>query len=112
MNRREKDLLTVLMAAVGLVWLILLPGCPVRNLTGIPCPGCGMSRAWWAWLRLDVDAAFAYHPMFWAVPVFFWLFRRDFRPFRRSGANLALVLGLAAGLVGCWWFRLYFGLIK
>lgn len=112
MNRREKDFLTVVMVILGLAWLVLRPGCPLRNLTGIPCPGCGMSRAWLALLRLDVGSALAYHPMFWAVPVFFWLFRRDFRPFRRSWANLALVLGLAAGLLGCWGLRLYFGLIK
>lgn len=44
-------------------------GCPFRNLTGFPCPGCGMTRAWFAFLRLDILAAFRYHPMFWSVPV-------------------------------------------
>ncbi len=38
--------------------------CPIKFLTGISCPGCGMSRAWLAALRLDWRAAFAFHPLF------------------------------------------------
>ena len=42
-------------------------GCPFYRLTGIPCPGCGMTRAFLAAARLDFGAAFAYHPLF---PIF------------------------------------------
>lgn len=42
--------------------------CPILFLTGISCAGCGMSRAWLSLLRLDVSAAFRYHPLFW-MPV-------------------------------------------
>ena len=38
--------------------------CPIKFLTGISCPGCGMSRAWLAALRLDWRVAFAFHPLF------------------------------------------------
>jgi|GEM_PF-359719 hypothetical protein len=44
-------------------------GCPLRFLTGIPCPGCGMTRAWLAILHLDVAGAAAWHPLFWALPL-------------------------------------------
>ena len=44
-------------------------GCIFRFTTGVPCPGCGMTRAYAALLRGDVAAAFAYHPLFWTVPV-------------------------------------------
>lgn len=37
--------------------------CPIKYITGISCAGCGMSRAWLALLRLDVQAAFAFHPL-------------------------------------------------
>lgn len=37
--------------------------CPIKYFTGISCAGCGMSRAWLALLRLDLPAAFAYHPL-------------------------------------------------
>lgn len=106
MSRREKLLFLGILAGVLVVWMIFLPGCPFRNLTGIPCPGCGMSRAWWAFLRLDIREAFRQHPMFWAVPVFFWLFWRDFRPFRRRWANVALLTGMVCAFLLCYGYRL------
>ena len=35
---------------------------PVTDLFGFPCPGCGMTRATLALLRLDFVAAFKYNP--------------------------------------------------
>lgn len=43
-------------------------GCPFRHFTGIPCPGCGLTRAWWSALHLDFSTAFAYHPLFLLAP--------------------------------------------
>ena len=62
--------------ALFVAWLALYLldiGCIFRLMTGIPCPGCGMTRAWLAALRLDYAAAFAYHPLFWVVPIAFVL---------------------------------------
>lgn len=62
--------------ALFVAWLALYLldiGCVFRLMTGIPCPGCGMTRAWLAALRLDFTAAFAYHPLFWVVPIAFVL---------------------------------------
>lgn len=62
--------------ALFVAWLALYLldiGCVFRLMTGIPCPGCGMTRAWLAALRLDFAAAFAYHPLFWVVPIAFAL---------------------------------------
>ncbi len=52
--------------------------CPILFLMGISCAGCGMSRAWLPLLRLDISAAFSYHPLFWLpVPALLvFLFRR------------------------------------
>ncbi len=44
-------------------------GCPIRFFTGISCPGCGMSRALWALLRLDFPLAFEMHPLVFLLPV-------------------------------------------
>ena len=62
--------------ALFVAWLALYLldiGCIFRMMTGAPCPGCGMTRAWLAALRLDFAAAFAYHPLFWVVPIAFVL---------------------------------------
>ncbi len=37
--------------------------CPFANLTGHPCPGCGMTRAGLALLHLDMAHAVALHPL-------------------------------------------------
>lgn len=58
-------------AAIIVFYLILeLLGvtCPILYVTGVSCAGCGMSRAWLSLLRLDLAAAFSYHPLFW-LPV-------------------------------------------
>lgn len=57
-------LLVLLMA--GLYCLI---GCPIHYFTGIPCPGCGMTRAILSLLRLDLGGALYYHPLVFLLPV-------------------------------------------
>ncbi len=44
-------------------------GCPIKRVTGISCPGCGMTRAVFAIVTLQVQKAFVCHPMFWILPV-------------------------------------------
>ena len=36
--------------------------CPLRRFTGIPCAGCGMTRAMCALARGDFGRAWAFHP--------------------------------------------------
>ncbi len=38
--------------------------CPIYSTLGIPCPGCGMTRAMKSVLQLDFIAAFRWHPLF------------------------------------------------
>ena len=40
----------------------------VPIITGIPCPACGMGRAYRSLIRLDLVGAFIYHPLFFIVP--------------------------------------------
>ena len=39
-----------------------------QYLTGVPCPGCGLSRALAALLRLDFWTALRFHPMVFVLP--------------------------------------------
>jgi hypothetical protein len=45
----------------------VLPLCPLANLTGWPCPSCGLTRAVLALVQGDVAGALALHPL--ALPV-------------------------------------------
>lgn len=48
-----------------------LPPCPVKSLSGVPCPACGSGRASLALLGLDLPAALAANPLFTAAAVAF-----------------------------------------
>jgi hypothetical protein len=68
LNRERKALLVL--AALGFAAARLhLPVCPFSFFLGLPCPGCGLSRATFALLRGDVHGALAAHPLvFVALP--------------------------------------------
>ena len=95
----KKVLLWTLLLAVLILFLDL--GCIFRKVTGIPCPGCGMTRAHLAALRLDFQSAFFYHPLWFlpiplaAVQLFFpgGIFRE--RKWNNALAVLLLILVLA-----------------
>ena len=54
--------LAALFAGAYLSASILGWGCPLQHFTGVPCPGCGMSRAAFALLRLDFAEAWSWNP--------------------------------------------------
>ncbi|MDU1911668.1 DUF2752 domain-containing protein [Fusobacterium sp.] len=43
--------------------------CLFINIFGLPCPSCGMTRAYISLGHLDIKKAFYYHPLFWSVPL-------------------------------------------
>jgi hypothetical protein len=60
------------LVSVGLVVGALLPlsvlttgleFCPFKVATGLPCPGCGITRASVAFLHGDITTSFFYHPL-------------------------------------------------
>lgn len=105
-NLKIKLPVLVLCALVLLLWVRFDLHCPVRSLTGILCPGCGMARAWQAFFRLDIAGAFAYHPMFWAVPVVALFVLYDCRLFASQKINTAVLLGILLGVGICYALRL------
>lgn len=48
--------------------------CIFKWLTGLPCPGCGMTRAWVHFFHGEMPLAFYFHPLFWLIPFFLLLF--------------------------------------
>ena len=49
-------------------------GCPTRYLTGICCPGCGMTRAVIHLAKGDIKGAIYYHPLVFTLPIIVILF--------------------------------------
>ncbi len=62
MKEGIKSLATL--AVIILVVVLLDVGCIFERVIGIPCMGCGLTRACLAALSLDFESAFYYNPMF------------------------------------------------
>lgn len=65
MKKGKKAAGIALLAAVTLLGILIFTGqyrCPVYQTLGVPCPGCGMSRAAMSLMRGDFAGAFAWHP--------------------------------------------------
>lgn len=58
----------VIAVVVGLLFVFGSLSCPFQLVFGIPCAGCGMTRAWQAALQFDFETAFCFHPLFWTIP--------------------------------------------
>ena len=64
---RQNKALLITFALIAMFYL--RHGCPIRLLTGISCPGCGMTRALFALLSLDFPLALEMHPLVLLLPV-------------------------------------------
>lgn len=61
---RRRDLLKYLFWFLFFAAIVLLfYKCPFKLLTGIDCPGCGLTRAFGCILLFDIPAAVRYHPL-------------------------------------------------
>ena len=72
MNRQKIVSAITAFLAVSLLYLVFHLtgiGCPIRFLTGISCPGCGMTRAVLFFLQFRFADAFHYHPLVFLLPV-------------------------------------------
>lgn len=68
-NRCKKYFEIAIAVAIVIFFLHITGiGCPIKYLTGISCAGCGMSRAYYSLIMLDIKSAFYYHPLFFTVP--------------------------------------------
>lgn len=88
------------LAAVALICHIGA-NCIFQHYLGIPCPGCGMTRAMLAALHFDFVGAFRHHAMFWAMPLLYLYFIFDGRIFGRR-ADRAILIAIAAGFALNW----------
>jgi hypothetical protein len=113
-----------LAAPLGLVLLVLAGGsgtdgptlCPFALMTGVACPGCGMTRAAAHLVRGDVAGAIGYHPLIPLIAILavggwaWFLLVRTGRARPPTGRAINAVL-IATGvlLIGVWVARLVSG---
>ena len=105
-NIKEKIIVTAAFCMlISVLWIFQTP-CIIKHITGIPCPGCYITRGLLAALRLDLVTAWNYHPMFWSVPVLYLYFLFDGRLFKNKTVNNGLMLLILGGFILNWIFRL------
>lgn len=97
-------LLVVLFAAC--MYFFSIP-CVWLKLTGIPCLGCGMTRALICALSFSFKEAFSYHIMFWSVPVLYVSFLLDGKLFKNKWLNIAIHIFLCMGFVVNWLLQFF-----
>ena len=81
--------------------------CIFRSTTGVPCPGCGMTRAVFSLITLDIPSAAFYHPMVFFLPVLFLFIWKDGRLFRSKRLNLTILILIGALFLATYFIRLY-----
>lgn len=81
-------------------------GCPIRFLTGVPCPTCGTTRALLSLARLDLRGYVYYNPLALPVCVVLWLALHSKLLHWGKRAELSLLIGTAVVVLGVYLYRL------
>lgn len=72
MRKRELTKKVILYIAEAIILIVLVVSgiyqCPTRLLLGVPCPFCGMTRAFVSLARFNIVDSFYYHPL-WPIVV-------------------------------------------
>ena len=70
----QRSLIVATIAGVcALIVHFRLPFCPLASVLGVPCPGCGLTRATLALAHGELRHALALHPLvFVLAPLFLW----------------------------------------
>lgn len=101
-NIRDKALTLLILCIVLAVYKIFDIPCVFDLLLNIPCPSCGMTRAYISLLHLDFYGAFSMHPMFWSVPVLLLYYLFDWKLFKVKWLDSLVLVLIGAGFLINW----------
>lgn len=98
MKKNEMPIVILIVILAATVMYFSGMGCPILKMTGIPCFGCGMTRAVICLVHLDMTGALYYHPMVFFMPacIIALLFSKRMPK--------TLVKGILIGIVGLFIF--------
>ena len=88
-NRKKHIIFTLItLLAIIIVWIVFsnrtvlrnITICPMYNLTGLKCPGCGMTHAAYSLLRLNFLEALKHNFLIYLfVPYIIWMYVKHIR---------------------------------
>lgn len=98
-------------ALFAALFLLIVYRCPVAYFLHVPCPGCGVTRAYKAALALHFKEAFRYHPLFPVVlPAVMYVAHRNVLIKRLSDkTEVMLFSGILAAFVVMYGIRIRHG---
>ena len=107
MGKQVMKLLGLCLIAVLAAIVVLDAGCVFYKVTGIPCPGCGSTRAYLAAAGLRFGEAFKMHPL-WPVtaPLLAVSVWKEGNLFRSRKANTLFYALMAALYIGVYIARM------
>ncbi len=112
-NRKKAFVRCTLLLAVFAFYAVLATrflghACPVALVFGVPCPGCGLTRAVLLLFRGDFAGAFSMHPLVYTLPIIAGLFIAALfsERFARSKVFTALCLVFAVLFIGVYVYRM------
>ena len=105
-NWKDKLLVGGIFLVALAVMYVFKITCPVLKFLHIPCPGCGMTRAWISALQLDFAAAFSYHGMFWSMPILLLYYLYDGKLLPWRWADRLILIAIAIGFAVNWIIKL------
>lgn len=100
----------VLILLLVIALMLIFYKCPFKMITGIDCPGCGLTRAFFCILLCDFSAAVQYYPL---SPLIFselvYLLYYQFI-LRRKINNTAVAVGIAVNvfvMLAFWLYKIF-----
>ena len=101
-NLKEKLFNCGLLLVIVILFAVFKIPCVFKQLFGVACFGCGMTRAYISLLWFDIAAAFSFHPMFWSVPVLLVFYLFDGKIFKSRFLNYIVLVLIGLGFFANW----------
>ncbi len=100
---------------VSVFIMLFVYKCPIKTIFGIPCAGCGLTRAMVCAIKLDFVNAFNYHPLFGLVGVdlIYLIFRPYIKKYMkiRLSFEIAILIMTVLSFIVVYFIRMMHGIL-